>query len=254
MRITASLPIALLAAACGGSSPPPDTADDASSEPAAESSDTETGTNAAADESEAAVAERGLPTECARQGEVCVPPSRFVQALCNGTYSEATLHLFHEQSPFTRGYLRGKTKAWNASGGASDNEAMLDFDEEVVVLKERSAPQGFSVSGAEGGYDALRWDGSCVTLSKQEVTLSRPPSPKAAKVEWRYLGNEMRDALRKDEAVNEMYRAQRKECKGVTSGAVSLKCVKLTDQLSDVIVRFVREGGDLGELENLPEW
>jgi hypothetical protein len=213
------------------------------------------GAEAAAEAVEAEPVSRGgLPKECAKSGEPCVPPGKFVSVLCNGTYAEVTLHLFHQESPFTRGYLRGKTKAWNASGGASENDAMLDFDEEVVLLRERSAPQGMQVSGVTGGYDALRWDGSCVTLSNEEVTLDRPPSPKAAKIEWRYLGSQMQEALRKDEAINETYRARRKECKGVTTGTVSAKCVKLDDKLSEVVVDFVRGGGSLSEPEKMPEW
>lgn len=203
---------------------------------------------------EAAPSSHGLPKECAKPGEPCVPPSKFVNVLCNGTYAEVTLHLFHKDSPFTRGYLRGKTKAWNASGGASDNDAMLDFDEEVVLLRERGAPQGFQVSGANGGYDALRWDGSCVSLSKEEVTLDRPPAPKAAKIDFRYLGSQMQEALRKDEVISKTYRERRRECKGVTTGVVSAKCVRLDAKLSNVVVDFVRRGGALSQPEKMPDW
>jgi hypothetical protein len=195
-----------------------------------------------------------MPTECAKKGGgACVPPRAFVQKLCSGNFPGAALYLFANSSPWTRIYLRGKTKAWNASGGASDNSSFLEFDEEVLALAERKADLGgMQVSGAGASYDALRWDGSCVTLSSEEVTLDKPPSPKSAKVEWRFLDDNAQEALRKDEKVNEAYLARRKECGGATSGEVSMKCVKADQKLSDVIVAHLRNGGKLPEPSKLP--
>jgi hypothetical protein len=121
-----------------------------------------------------------------------------------------------------------------------------------VLLRKRGGPQGIQVSGAEGGYDAVRWDGSCVTLDSSEVTLSKPPRPKAAKVEWRFLDGATQDALRSSDDVTEAYRSRRQECKGAVSGTVSKKCVKADTNLSEVIVEHVRNGGDLGSPERLP--
>jgi hypothetical protein len=101
------------------------------------------------------------------------------------------------------------------------------------------------VSGAGASYDALRWDGSCVTLSSEEVTLDKPPSPKSAKVEWRFLDDNVQEALRQEEKVNTAFLARRKECQGATSGEVSMKCVKADQKLSDVIVAYLRSGGKL---------
>jgi hypothetical protein len=144
--------------ACGGAGGPAKGAEASATETAEPEAQADAPASAAEESEQEVSAGGGLPKECAKPGEVCVPPRKFVVQLCNGTYAEATLHLFHKESPFTRGYLRGKTKAWNASGGASDNDAMLDFDEEVVVLRERSAPQGFQVSGVawtmDGGWTA----------------------------------------------------------------------------------------------------
>ena len=194
----------------------------------------------------------GIPTKCHKQSDPCVPAPKFVEALCSDTYPGVTLHLFAPSAPWSRGYLKGKVKAWNASGGVSDNEAWLEFDEEVVLLKKRGGPEGIQVSGAEGGYDAIRWDGSCVTLDASEVTLSAPPKPKAAKVEWRFLDAATQDALRESELVTEAYRARRKECKGAVSGTVSKKCVVADQKLSEAIVEHVRGGGSLGTPEKMP--
>lgn len=205
-------------------------------------------------ESEGAIADTGgVPKECVQGVEPCVPARAFVKKLCNGNYPAVSLYLFANGSPWGRGYLRGRAKAWNASGGASDN-SWLEFDEEVLLLAVRKADMGgMQVSGAGGGYDALRWDGSCVTLSSEEVTLDRPPSPKSAKVEWRYLDDNIQEALRADSAVNDAYLTRRKECKGAVSGDVSLACVKADQKLSDAIVSYLRKGGTLPLPTKLPE-
>jgi hypothetical protein len=148
--------------------------------------------------------------------------------------------------------LTRKTKAWNASGGASD-AGFVEFDEEVVVLRVRKADLGgMQVSGAGSSYDAIRWDGSCVTLAEEELTLSTPPAPKAHKVEFRFLENHIQEALRGDETINKAYLDRRNECKGATSGAVSLKCEKADSKLSESIVKYVRAGGKIPEPEKLP--
>jgi hypothetical protein len=148
--------------------------------------------------------------------------------------------------------LTRKTEAWNASGGASAG-GYLEFDEEVLILAERKADSGgMQVSGAGGGYDAIRWDGSCVTLSGEELTQNRPPAPKSPGIEWRFLDDNVQEALRKDEKVNAAYLERRKHCKGAVSGDVSDKCVKADKQLSDAIVSYLRGGGAVPVPTTLP--
>jgi hypothetical protein len=52
--------------------------------------------------------------------------------------------------------------------------------------------------------------------------------------------------------VNDAYRVRQKECKGATMGTVSDKCVKADDALSDAIVSFARDGGELPMPQKLP--
>lgn len=243
---------ALLAAACGGSKPPAETPASTAEEPAAAAA-SDGDAPAAAPEAKASAPATGLPKECAKKTGACVPPRAFVEKLCSGSYPSVALYLFANKSPWARGYLKGRTKAWNASGGASDN-TWLEFDEEVLVLAERKADLGgMQVSGGGGAsYDALRWDGSCVTLSGDEMTLDKPPAPKNSRVEWRFLDDNVQAALRADAAVNDAYLSRRKECKGATSGEVSGKCVKADDKLSAEIVKYVRSGGALPEPTKLP--
>jgi hypothetical protein len=245
-----ALLVALLPLACGGSKPPA-----AEPETPASPSEGSADEKPAEGSSEAAepAASGGIPKECAKQGGTCFPPKMFVQKLCAANFPGVALYLFANGSPWSRGYLRGKTKAWNASGGASDNESYLEFDEEVLVLAERKADLGgMQVSGAGASYDALRWDGSCVTLSAQEMTLDKPPSPKTTKIDWRFLDDNVQEALRADAEVNEAFQTRRKECKGAVSGDVSLKCVKADDKLSAVIVKAIRGGLKLPEPTKLP--
>ena len=247
--------VSLVLVACGGGSTPEASSPDAPAEKASDAPETSDAAAAApAEKGEAAAPSSGIPTACANKGGgTCLPGKAFVQKLCAESYPGVALYMFANSSPWTRAYLRGKVKAWNASGGASDNSSFLEFDEEVLVLVERKADLGgMQVSGAGASYDALRWDGSCVTLSSEEVTLDKPPSPKSAKVEWRFLDDNLQEALRKEEKVNEAFLARRKECKGATSGEVSMKCVKADQKLSDVIVAFLRNGGKLPTPTKVP--
>lgn len=252
LMLVRSLVVSLVALplACGGSTPPaagPD-APATEAEPAGDAKPAD-----AESEPSEPTASSGVPKDCAKQGGTCFPPKKWVEKLCAASFPGVALYLFANGSPWSRGYLRGKTKAWNASGGASDNESYLEFDEEVLVLAERKADLGgMQVSGAGASYDALRWDGSCVTLSAQEMTLDKPPSPKTTKIDWRFLDDNVQEALRADADVNEAFQARRKECKGAVSGDVSLKCVKADDKLSAVIVKAIRGGLKLPEPSKLP--
>jgi len=62
----------------------------------------------------------------------------------------------------------------------------------------------------------------------------------------------VQEALRANEAVNKAYLTRRQECKGATSGDVSMKCVKADEKLSAEIVSYLRGGGSLPEPTKLP--
>jgi hypothetical protein len=256
-RVRWSIGMALCLVACGGSNSEAESPESpAASEKSESAASPDSGSEPKGDgeKAEAPVPSSGIPTSCASKGGgTCVPAKAFVQRLCAASFPGVALYLFANSSPWTRGYARGKVKAWNASGGASDNSSFLEFDEEVLVLVERKADLGgMQVSGAGASYDALRWDGSCVTLSSEEVTLDKPPSPKSAKIEWRFLDDNVQEALRQEAKVNEAYLARRKECGGASTGEVSLKCVKADQKLSDVIVAHLRSGGKLPTPTKLP--
>ena len=238
--------LSFLFVACGGAASVPP-AEPTNAPPVAEAVP-----KPAAEPKASAEAPVSVPTECVKSGHLCVPDQKFTKRMCNDSYPSLALYLFGNGFGFTRGYLTRKTQAWNAAGGASDND-FLEFDEEVMLLVERGGDaSGMQVSGAGGGYEALRWNGSCVTLAKEEVTLDKPPAPKVAKVEWRFLDDNVQAALREDSTVNLAVQKRRAECKGAVSGDVSLTCVKADDRLTNVIVEYLRKGGKLPVPSKLP--
>ena len=256
MRRVPSLFVVLLAACGGAQGPKPAepvssaaTEKPGAAEPEAAASEA----SSASGSPKADSAPAAIPTECKKSGRLCLPDQKFTRRMCNDSFPSVALYLFGNGLPFTRGYLTRKTQAWNAEGGASDN-TFLEFDEEVLLLAERgSDPNAMQVSGAGGGYMALRWNGSCVTLAKEEVTLDKPPAPKFAKVEWRFLDDNVQAALREDKTINTAVQARRNECKGAVSGDVSLSCVKADDKLTLVLVDYLRKGGKIPVPSKLPQ-
>lgn len=243
--------------ACGGATPPPSEPDPADAEAAATPAATSGGEAAEEgdgkkEEDAAADASKQVPTTCEQREKMCLPPAAFVKRLCGGFYPDVALNLFAKGTPFTRGYLTRDTEAWNASGGSSSNDKLL-FDEEVLILYQRVPDTGgMVVSGAGGGYDVLRWDGTCASLMTEEVRLHVPPKPKFAPIPWKSLDQKTRDAFQADEKVGKVVTERRKECKGATMGAVSAKCEKVDKQMGAALIEYVRGGGALPAPGPLP--
>jgi len=213
--------------------------------------ETEQGPPPAASPSEAAPS-KAVPEACASGSGDCAPPQPWVKDLCNGVYAEVALVMFRGGTPWQRLYLRGKTRAVNASGGATV-EGSLTRDEEVLVLRHRKSDAGgMQIGDGSGQYDVLRWNGSCVSLEAGEVTKRAPGSPGQARIEWRWLGEGMRAALRRDEAVSQAFLARKKECRGATSGAVTKACERLDLKLIERIAAHVRSGPELPAPEEQP--
>jgi hypothetical protein len=242
--LTVGLGVSLpLWAACGAK--PPETAPPAEPAPPASSAPTEPVAEAPKPEPEPAAP--AFPTTCAGEAkEPCVPEAAFVKKICEKPMGDIALALFRKTTPFTRGYLTREVDGWNASGGGSSREK-VPFDEEVLVLRARVPPKGGMQMSGQGGFDVLRWDGSCISLAPEEMSSKRPPRPRAAPIPFRYLSEKMQLALLSNDKIKTTYEARRKECKGVTSGDVSAKCEKLDKELSVVIVDFVRNGGEVPE-------
>lgn len=225
---------------CGGSAAPAE--HPASEDTTSDVSSGDEASNTTVGDSETETSS-GIPTSCHEGTDPCTPDPRWVKKLCADVYPAVALYLFQKSSPFAHGYLSRKTRAVNASGGATSGDEWLSFDEEVVLLYQRGGNAGgIQVSGSGGGYDALRLDGSCVTLDAEEVRMQEPPKAKYTRVPWRYIGDDMQDALREVPAIKEAYIERRKECQGAFSGTVSDGCVKKDEALNRAIVSALLSG------------
>jgi hypothetical protein len=208
-------------------------------------------------EAEVRKAESMLPEGCNDGEQDCLPPERFVDQLCNGIHPELALHMFRGGSPWKRLYSRAVAPAFNGAGGPSISDERVQRGEELIALRRNSdakrSNSGEMSIGYTAGYDLLRWNGSCVTLHDGEFS-SKPPRRglRHAKVDWRSLGDRVQSTLREDELIERAIVARRKECRGITLGNVTRKCVEQERSLVAAIVDYVRAGGELPEpTENL---
>jgi hypothetical protein len=240
--------LSLVLAACGSAPPPPAPA--APSASAASSA----GEASAAPADAADKPSATLPTACEPGGDkVCLPPPGFVKRLCANFFPDTTMAMFAKGTPWTRAYSRVNVEAWNASGGAASSEKLALEEELLIVAKRAPDTGGMTVSGSSGGsYDVLRWDGSCASLMADEVSLKPSPSPKFAKIPWKSLADDIQAAMMADAKVAKAVTERKKECKGASTGEVSLKCVKADEALGRAVVEFVRNGGSFPPPAKLP--
>jgi hypothetical protein len=195
----------------------------------------------------------GLPKECTQSGGLCLPPRGFVKRLCLDAYSGAAIALFEKSSPFSRGYVRSReVKSVNTQGGPASDVA-LRFGEEVVILTHTGGPGAneMQVSGM-GGYDVLRWDGTCATLGSEELALRPPVPPRHAPFAWRYIDGNIQAALLTEPSIEAARKLHRKHCHGVSLGRISAACVKAEAELNDSITTAVRTGIALPTPERMP--
>jgi hypothetical protein len=235
MRMTGALSLLLIMSACGSRE----------ATPVRSAIELDAGS---ADKSGASAS---LIPSCNGAEDECLPPTQWVNKLCSGVHPEVALHMFRGGSPWKRLYSRARAPAYNAAGGPSLSDERVEKGEELIALR-RNGDSGSSSAGAmsvaeTAGYDLLRWNGSCVTLQDGEYSTRAPRRREHARVEWRWLGDEVRSALTSNGTVKEAYVARRKECKGATFGTVSKKCVEREDSLVAAIVDYVRAGGQLPE-------
>lgn len=243
--------VSLLVSACGGAGPSPANGG-ANASTSAKTAEPGSQSRAKAPEPTAAESPQAalsFPTACAKEGsEICVPPASFAKHLCAAPNAAAlALALFAKGTPWVRMYLARNTEAWDAtgSGGAS---MKLAFDEEVLVLAYRpTKPGGMIVSGADGAYDVLRWDGTCASLAGDEVRKWYPPEPGWAEIPWRKLDDEMQQKLLGDGRISLKEGEMKKACKGLSRTQTNAACEKAQKSLSKAIVAYVRVGGALAE-------
>lgn len=240
----------LALAACAEAPPPEAAAPPAASAPKAGYTPTSIEAAATPDKPQAPKAKAELPTRCAdgNAPKLCMPDPAFVERLCRGSFPDVALAMFHKKSPWTRGYVTRAIDAWNTASSLQ-SASKLSVDEEVILVKKRDNPGGMVVSGASGGYEALRWDGTCVSLGGDEVRMHSNGIPKAAPILWRKLDDRTQLALLDDPRIKESYELRKKECQGASTPA---QCERAESALSRGIVGFVRNGGSVPAPVSVP--
>lgn len=161
--------------------------------------------------------------------------------------------LLAKASPFSRGYVRSReVKAVNTLGGPT-SDANLLFGEEVLILTRSGSPGAgeMQVSGM-AGYDVLRWDGTCASLSDGELATRAVGVRRYAPFTWRDIDTNIQEALLKDQTIVAARKSQRKECQGVSFGGRSAACVNADAKLSERIVLAVRTSVDLPTPDRIP--
>ena len=194
------------------------------------------------DAQEEAPAALEIPTECATSGaKVCTPPTSFVDKLCQSKSPDVALAMFRKSTPWTRAYLVRSMDAWYM-GARRTSPVKMVLDEEVLVVASRSGgSSGIQVSGS-GSYDVYRWDGRCVSVMEDEVSLRRPRAPESAPIVWTSLNDATRQALLDDRAIKSRSERQRDRC---SSDSSAPRCTEATAALVHLIADYVRRGGKL---------
>jgi hypothetical protein len=194
---------------------------------------------------------KAIPWRCRKSKPPCMPPPTFVKRLCQDVYPDVALHMFRPGTPWRRFYMLHNAEPFNASGGASLMGDKMRRGEEVIALLRRNPRNGVQVSDI-AGWDVLRWNGACATIHDGEFTTDPPNELGHARVEWRSLGLELRQAFEANASFEEVYEARRKSCKGITIGRVTAECESNDKLLADEIVRHVRDGMDLPKPKKIP--
>lgn len=179
----------------------------------------------------------------------CFPEAKFVEKLCAGNFPGTALVLFAKGSPWLRMYMKGPGKAWSTAPGAE--EERMFFREEVLVLQDPARSKN-EMSSEGASFYALRWNGSCVKLTEEELT-DQPPWQKATpKLRWEWLDDNLQGELRGAEPIEKAVVAMKKECRGARIGSTPPNCQKREQALSDLIVGHVRSGAELSDPTLVP--
>jgi hypothetical protein len=143
-----------------------------------------------------------------------------------------------------------EVRAANLRGGPV-GDANLTFAEEVLILAQHGGSEEMQVSGV-GGFDVLRWDGTCATLSHDELVMQVPARPRHAQFAWKYIDDSIQEVLLKNEAIRSARAVERKRCRGMSSSDSSASCREAAERLNEHIVIAVRTGMDLPLAEYAP--
>jgi hypothetical protein len=209
---------------------------------------------AAAPAAAAVATTRDVPATCENK-QSCYPPAAFVEAVCKKKFPDLPLHVFAGRMPWQHMYVKAEyVEPVNPHGG-EQSEAWMKFGEEVVILRKRGpgGGKGVQISGPSD-VDVLRWDGTCATI-RQEMLVSYVPAPmQSPLIIWKYLHQELQDALLKNAVVARSREAEKKSCRDSSPTHPTDSCAKAMRQLTDAVALAVRQNIELPATGNVPEW
>jgi hypothetical protein len=233
LRISIALALAFPMVACAATLPPPPPAPplpvtvasavvEAPEEPAPPAP--------AVDETPAATCE---PAGDASEG--CFASEAYRTWLCGRSDPSVTVALFRKGTPWTRAYVARDLESWDPS--RLSRKVRLSLDEEVVVLHPYKPTGGVVMVGASNtrgwtSVDALRADGTCVSLMSDEITMKRPPAPKHAPIAWEKLPDHTRTELLASPELRKKADLVTKAC----TSAGEPRCMKAKTQLTDAVI------------------
>ena len=119
----------------------------------------------------------------------------------------------------------------------------------VLILAQHGGSGEMQVSGT-GGFDVLRWDGTCATLSDDELVMQVPAPPRLAQFAWKNIDDGIQEALLQNEAIRSARASERKRCHGMSQTLRSASYREAAERLNDHIVVAIRTGMNLP----LPEY
>ncbi len=180
-----------------------------------------------------------IPSQCADDSSPCTPPRDFSTALCQKSSPDLALAMFRKTTPWTRAYVRQPTDAWY-TGGRHTAHSRMEPGEEVIIVAKRGANGGVQVGG--GSYNVFRWDGKCVSLMADEVSLDKPRGVTVAPIRWRHLGERLRERLLESRGIAVPLKLVRTRCHD--DGAAP-SCTEAKSVLSQSIANYVRSGGEI---------
>jgi hypothetical protein len=175
------------------------------------------------------------PDDSDSSDDTCFPSEAYRTWLCDGSDPTAAVALFHKGTPWTRAYVARDLESWDPS--RRSKKSHLALDEEVVVLHPYKPSGDVLVMGATNAHgwtsmDAVRVDGTCVSLMSDEVSMKRPPSPKHATIAWDRLPERTRTGLLASPELKKKEALMTKTC----AKSAQPQCAKAKSQLTDAVI------------------
>ena len=176
--------------------------------------------------------------------DVCFPDAAYRDWLCSEGSPAAAFDLFRKGTPFVRAYVSRDLESWDPNHRSRAGRSHLSLDEEVILLHAYKPESGVMVLGAANArgwtsVDAVRLDGSCVSLMSDEISTKRPPSPRHAPIAWEKLDGQMRDKLLASPDLRKKADQMAKTCTLASASASAdgtKRCLRAKSQLTDAAV------------------